>query len=1483
MQKINKILSLILALLITIMSFSAVLFIANAEDFTPENLLLKEGMLVDKKVVGVSTNGSGSISNLTGNRVSAAGFNDIINGKTSGYTYVMEYWDSSKTVGFQFTLSESTFIGEVSVNGGYEDRVEKYDVFASDSEATLYSASSKVNSDLECLNGETSVTINKQAKYIAIVCTSCKDGGMRIKQIKVMSGKEPEAFKPENLLQKKDMLASFKAVGVPSNGSGEVSNLTGNRVSESGIKDIISGSTGSDTFVMDYWDNSKNVGLQFELSESTFIDKAIIDAGYADRKEIYDVYASDSEAILYSATSKIATGIECLNGETEVSVNKKAKYIAFVCTSCLDGGMRIKQIQVISGEGEKEFSPENLLMTAVSSGECYNMSMTNSSVSKGEKFNQNGALDIVTDGNCTTDKPVYDCIAGWEYPIYAGVLYTLDNVYSADYLNIFARGNVLVYAGTSLSTLYSNDNCVASFADVAKEGTKIDINKKVKYLAIFIVGYADVAEFELWSCEDVSDEEPEDALVSEGGKKVLTIGNSFSENASEYATEIAANQGYDLMFAYLKYPSSTINDHISNAKSNNACYKFEYTNSKGRVTVKDGSTDFATIKDALTFTDWDIVVLQQGSTASEDFSNYTAIGDLKEIVKAYQPNAEIMLHETWSWGIWDNEEHKRCSNIFANYYVTSKLLLDDATIIHSGSAIEDARIENKNHKMFNDTDGGNYQHLNAKGKYIAGAMYVATIFNCDFTKNTFGDGNSAFEGLNLASIRKTVNYYANGAKKDLDNKYASALEKYREILFGKNNNYIKEHFDSCSQIVQDIDNIESVYESDRFSEAAKHDTNTQNTTATMLAIDGDVMNSFSVWTAWDWETPKNIGVSYKLDGMYHIDTAIIYAGTPTNKVKFDVYAATVSGTAIYSEQYRVAKGVVCDGSKVEIKVGKDAVNIAFVMVGYTGTGNTVSVAEFDLTGASKPSAEISFSWPSVPKSQNLLKKVAPIKIVAPGGDYKSTKEYEYRFMDYKTETDLSKLVDDDLSKHYDIWSLAKNDKPGVLYDLGAFYDLSHLHAWAGVIDSELYTVNGYRIYASDSLSTLYKEKNIVFSYENPMDTTNEIGANVDLKHIRYIAFMFTNESGGWKLREIAAYGKLSADQSVPVEEKSIIEGLDAEFYGIATDNLYDPTYHGASDSVVALVDGKRENVEFWGGQDVANSNFVFIYNLYNNYDLTGVDVYSFADIMDEEAHVHKGIKTAKVYASRKLDGLFSTKPVVLKDGYDYENEPDEESLFSSPAPSEWKAARYIAFVFTIDDSHYGACRLEELKAYGKMSAVQDEEEEEAKLPQYIDIEADNGVIARIFALNSSDDLSLLDAHLNSTVSNKAEDLDFINSALSGYDAVSKYSIAIVNGNGSPVNTNGRFIRLSIPKDDGDYKIACVDDFGAEIVSNGILGNHLTVETSTIRSYALVKPNAILGANGKLNFSILWISIILLGTMALCGIGFSIAIVLKNRK
>ncbi len=1489
----RRMVSLLLAVILLAAGLPTSLLKAKAEEFVPENVLRTEKLADITPVVRNIATGTVSPHNQFNGAGAAAILND---GDTENHADAYGANDWGHHSGVEIALTEAVYCGELKLYAGFEAYPDVYDVYASDSLDTLYDPSNKVGDAVVCAGAVRSVTIQKSVRYVAVFLTDYNGNG-RIREIELWTAEEEAeqpAFVPENVLRT-DKLAGITPV-IQNIASGAVS--PHNQFNGAGaVGTLNDGDTQNTVDVYGANDWGHHSGVEIALTEAVYCGELKLYAGFEAYPDVYDVYASDSLDTLYDPSNKVGDTVVCAGAVPSVSIHKTVQYIAVFLTD-YNGNGRIREIELWTAQEEPEepaFVPENVLRSEKLTGITPVIkNITTGAVSDHNQFNGAGAVAILNDGDKENHKDVYGA-NDWGH--HSGVEIALTEAVYCGELKLYAGFEAYpdiydVYASDSRDTLYDASNKVGDTVVCAGTAPSVNINKKVQYVAVFLTDYSGngrIREIELWTARDDGTEPPDNpdnpddpdynTDVAEGGKKVLTIGNSFSENASAYATAIAANQGYDLLFGYLKYSSCTITQHLTNARDNKSVYKFEYTNSSGRVTVKDGISKFASIREALTFTDWDIVVLQQGSTASESFNTYADITELIKYVKEYLPDVKIMLHETWGWGIWDSE---RCATITENYVLTSQLLCDKATIIYSGSAIEAARKHYDDRKMFNEEDGGNYQHLNEYGKYIAGAAYVATIFGCDITKNTYGDDMAVFEGLDLPKMRELVDYAVNDGSKALLEKLKELIDEMYDQMFGEPDNFIQKHLKSYTEIIKSVKDG-TVREHSHFSAAVA----AAGDSGSLLAIDGDKTKFFDVWGALDWYDSDNkvsngqyVGTMYTLDGVYHIDEVDILAGLSGYTTVMTVYASD-SLAKLYDEASIIASDVACNGRQIKIDVDANVMCIAFVITDYDRGCNTAHVAEFDLKGSDAALEKNEITWPGVPAGENILKAAEATPIIAPGGDYAGTKEFEYRLMEEQTQVGLKVLTDGDLEKHYDVWSLSETDKPGVLYTLDAYYDIRHLHAWAGAYASELIVNNGFKIYASDSLSTLYKKESLVLDYSNPSDTTNEVGVDVTLSKIKYIAFLFTDSlDGGWRLREMGAYGSLSADQSEVAEQVSIIEGIEAEYYGVATDNLYDPIYMGASDYIAALTDGSRNSVEFWGGADIENSRFVFIYNLYANYDLSGVDIYAFADAIEDDTGIHKGIRTANVYASRTLEGLFETTPLCLKDGYASQDKADEGAYYTADAPAEWKRVKYIAYVFTIGDSRYGACRLEELKAFGTLSQEQDEEEKDPVLPEYIDVEADNGVIVRIYAASRKDDLSKLDVALKSEKIDYASRLAKISERLHGFEAAALYELQLVDSSGTPFDTEGRTIRTSLPEQGDGIAVACIDDYGAEIVSNGTLNNCLTVETKTLRSYAIVSQTA---EAVEKESSLMMIFVILSGILALASVIAAAVIIRKTLK
>ena len=124
--------------------------------------------------------------------------------------------------------------------------------------------------------------------------------------------------------------------------------------------------------------------------------------------------------------------------------------------------------------------------------------------------------------------------------------------------------------------------------------------------------------------------------------KILSIGNSFSQDAQRYLHALAKCEGVNVKAVNLYIGGCPLRKHYLNMLDDNKAYSLEFNGV---------STGFSvSIRDALTSDEWDVITLQQASPLSGHFDSYTPyIEALAEYVRKYCPKAKLIIHETWAY------------------------------------------------------------------------------------------------------------------------------------------------------------------------------------------------------------------------------------------------------------------------------------------------------------------------------------------------------------------------------------------------------------------------------------------------------------------------------------------------------------------------------------------------------------------------------------------------------------------------------------------------------------------------------------------------------------------------------------------------------------------------------------------------------------------------------------------------------------------
>lgn len=234
--------------------------------------------------------------------------------------------------------------------------------------------------------------------------------------------------------------------------------------------------------------------------------------------------------------------------------------------------------------------------------------------------------------------------------------------------------------------------------------------------------------------------------------KVLTIGNSFSDDAMEYVYKIAKEAGIaHVELGNLRSNSCSLATHVSNAKSNSKAYMFRYW-ADGATTWKDTGTwnsGAHNMRDAVTLTDWDYIVFQQVSSDSGNASTYDDLSELIEYVEPLCPEAKLAWHVTWSMRSDYASSGPSYSAIIkaVNEKITTNKKID--VIIPCGTAIENAKTSYLT-KVQIQRDS---KHLSyGMGRYIAGLTLVKALTGLPIDRISYPlndtEGHSATYGTN---------------------------------------------------------------------------------------------------------------------------------------------------------------------------------------------------------------------------------------------------------------------------------------------------------------------------------------------------------------------------------------------------------------------------------------------------------------------------------------------------------------------------------------------------------------------------------------------------------------------------------------------------------------------------------------------------------------------------------------------------------------
>ena len=221
--------------------------------------------------------------------------------------------------------------------------------------------------------------------------------------------------------------------------------------------------------------------------------------------------------------------------------------------------------------------------------------------------------------------------------------------------------------------------------------------------------------------------------------KVLTIGNSFSDDAMEYVYKIAKEAGIEYVeLGTLRASNASLANHVTNAQNNSAAYMFRYW-ADGATTWQDTGTwnsGAYTMYDAIKKADWDYIVFQQVSGDSGNASTYDSLSTLMDYVDTHKtnPNVKYAWQITWSARADYPSQIPAFSKILAavNAKITTNSKI--SVVIPSGTAIENAKTSYLTPKNIQR----DAKHLSyGIGRYIAGLTLVKALTGVSIDNSTY--------------------------------------------------------------------------------------------------------------------------------------------------------------------------------------------------------------------------------------------------------------------------------------------------------------------------------------------------------------------------------------------------------------------------------------------------------------------------------------------------------------------------------------------------------------------------------------------------------------------------------------------------------------------------------------------------------------------------------------------------------------------------
>jgi hypothetical protein len=215
--------------------------------------------------------------------------------------------------------------------------------------------------------------------------------------------------------------------------------------------------------------------------------------------------------------------------------------------------------------------------------------------------------------------------------------------------------------------------------------------------------------------------------------KILSIGNSFSQDAQRYLHRLAKHEGVDMKTVNLYIGGCPLRTHYLNILDDTVAYEFQFNGQPTGLKVS--------IRQALRSDSWDYVTIQQASHDSARFATYEPyLETVAAYVKKYCPTAKLLIHQTWAY---ENGSQKLINQGFATdeemfaqvekAYEKAREMISADGLIPAGKAM--LTLSKAGLPVHRDTYHANFGY----GRYLLALVWFKYLTGRDISTNDFNE------------------------------------------------------------------------------------------------------------------------------------------------------------------------------------------------------------------------------------------------------------------------------------------------------------------------------------------------------------------------------------------------------------------------------------------------------------------------------------------------------------------------------------------------------------------------------------------------------------------------------------------------------------------------------------------------------------------------------------------------------------------------